>query len=553
MATQTARGQETAVTRHSTGIFTGRRGRLLREHLTAYLFLTPAALIIFTFGIFPIFYAAYVSMYKWRIRQGEFRGLANFIRAMGDVAYVFFAIIVLILLIVAINAAIKAYRTAREQAIPLRFPLLAFIPGALISYGLAEILLRFITFFSQEQAIQQGYAKILGNVPLGITLLILGFIVSHYVNNIQHKAAAKSPYSILPSFLGPATIIIVCTATAFLLARFTYQELQASERYGLALIRAALMAAGLIIFALAYILWRWAMHQHSTLKTILGILAAAAFIGGGVFFTTFWPIISKDADVDFYRSLQVTVFFSLGTVPIQLTIALILAYLLFQDIKGKALFRVIFFIPYIAPSVATAGIFEVIFSLREGSIANRIIAFLTNGATKSLLWLKEPNPALSVLGQAFGIDIAANWNAGPSLALVVIILYGIWVFVGYNTVIFLAGLGNIPHELYEAAKIDGAGRWALFRHITLPLLSPITFLLSVLAVIGTFKAFNHIWILRDTAALGTTDTASVYFFETFFRGARFGYATSMAIILFTIILAMTIIQNRIAERRVFYG
>jgi ABC-type sugar transport system permease subunit len=93
----------------------------------------------------------------------------------------------------------------------------------------------------------------------------------------------------------------------------------------------------------------------------------------------------------------------------------------------------------------------------------------------------------------------------------------------------------------------------MFRHITLPLLSPITYLLSVLAVIGTFKAFTHIWVLRDVAALGTTDTASIYFFETFFRGARFGYATSMAIVLFIIILILTLVQNKIAERRVFYG
>jgi ABC-type sugar transport system permease subunit len=157
------------------------------------------------------------------------------------------------------------------------------------------------------------------------------------------------------------------------------------------------------------------------------------------------------------------------------------------------------------------------------------------------------------VGQAFGIQSAANWEFGPSLAMAVIILYNIWVFVGYDTVIFLAGLGNIPGTLYEAARIDGAGRWALFRHITLPLLSPTTFFLSVISIIGTFKAFNHIWILRDPAALGTTDTSSIYFFEVFFRGSRFGYATAMAMVLFAVILALTAVQNRIAARRVFYG
>ena len=173
--------------------------------------------------------------------------------------------------------------------------------------------------------------------------------------------------------------------------------------------------------------------------------------------------------------------------------------------------------------------------------------------TLTLSWLKEPSTALSVLGNAFGLETTTAWEAGPSLALVVVILFSIWRFVGYDTVIFLAGLGNIPNVLYEAAEIDGANRWQVFRHITLPLLSPTTFFLSVISVIGTFKAFNSIWVLRDTAALGTTDTNSVYFFETFFRGARFGYATSMAMILFVIILTLTVIQNRIAEKRVFYG
>ena len=144
-------------------------------------------------------------------------------------------------------------------------------------------------------------------------------------------------------------------------------------------------------------------------------------------------------------------------------------------------------------------------------------------------------------------------NLAPVLALIVIIAFSIWRFTGYDTVIFLAGLGGIPKVLYEAAEIDGANRWHVFRHVTLPLLSPTTFFLSVISILGTFKAFNSIWVLRDTAALGTTDTASIYFFETFQRGARFGYATSMAIVLFAVMLTLTILQNRLAEKRVFYG
>jgi len=146
-----------------------------------------------------------------------------------------------------------------------------------------------------------------------------------------------------------------------------------------------------------------------------------------------------------------------------------------------------------------------------------------------------------------------DWAVGPSLAMVVIIIYNIWSYVGYDTVIFLAGLGNIPGELYEAASIDGAGRIAQFRHITLPLLSPTTYFLTLLAIIGTFKAFNHIWVLRTGAALGTTDTATVIIFNEFNRNTRYGYAAALSIVLLGVIAILTIANNKVAEKRVFYG
>ena len=146
-----------------------------------------------------------------------------------------------------------------------------------------------------------------------------------------------------------------------------------------------------------------------------------------------------------------------------------------------------------------------------------------------------------------------GWAAGPSLALISIALYGIWTFAGYNTVVFLAGLGSIPTELYEAASIDGAGRWHQFRHVTLPLLSPTTYFLTLIAVIGTFKAFTHLCVLRSNAALGTTDTASVVIFNEFNRNTRYGYASALALILLAFVLVLTFINNRVAKEQVFYG
>ena len=201
------------------------------------------------------------------------------------------------------------------------------------------------------------------------------------------------------------------------------------------------------------------------------------------------------------------------------------------------------------PAVATAGIYQAMFNLRESSVANQFFALFGG---EPLRWLSEPVSAISAIGVGLGIESAVNWQFGPSLALLVIILYNIWVYVGYDTVIFLAGLANVPFSLYEAAKIDGANSFQLFRYITFPLLSPTTYFLSVVSVIGTFKAFNHIYVLRQPAAQGTVDAASVHFFVTFQRAARFGYSTSMAVVLFVIILTLYLIQNRVAARSVHY-
>ncbi|MGV2434941.1 MAG UNVERIFIED_CONTAM: sugar ABC transporter permease [Anaerolineae bacterium] len=117
----------------------------------------------------------------------------------------------------------------------------------------------------------------------------------------------------------------------------------------------------------------------------------------------------------------------------------------------------------------------------------------------------------------------------------------------------MAGLGSIPGDLYEAAKVDGANDWHLFRRITLPLLSPVTFYLSVLGFIGTFKSFDSIYVMRDRFAKGTTDTASIVIFDSFRTDNNWSYAAAQAIILLLIILALTAVQRNVFERRVFYG
>jgi multiple sugar transport system permease protein len=225
-----------------------------------------------------------------------------------------------------------------------------------------------------------------------------------------------------------------------------------------------------------------------------------------------------------------------------------------------------YFLPYVTPSIASATIFRLMFSEREQSPANRALGLVGIGPQR---WLREPNGIFSMLAGSRGFPesvlpgwlppdlhtLLADWLAGPSQALMVVIALSVWTFVGYNVVIYRAGLGNIPAELTEVAEIDGANKWEIFRHITFPLLSPTTYFLSLIAVIGTFKAFNILWLLRQSvgSGIGTLNTIGVVIFEEFFVKTRYGYASAMAFILFGFILALTLINNRVQGSRVFYG
>ena len=254
-------------------------------------------------------------------------------------------------------------------------------------------------------------------------------------------------------------------------------------------------------------------------------------------------------DPEMWHSLLVTVTYSAISVPLQLGIALVLAYLLFQKIRGKPVYRVLIFMPYITSTVASASVWAFLYSPDKGPI-NAVLRALGLPAFK---WLNESRGIFEIMGSAAGIHLP-EWAAGPGLALIAIIFYTTWVFVGYDTTIFMAGLGNIPNELYEAAKIDGASGWQLFRRITVPLLSPTTFFLLIYTVIGTFKAFNHIYVMTPLEIAGDpTTTTSLLIFRQMFQYNRYGYSAALSFVLFAVILTLTIIQNRVAGRRVVYS
>lgn len=369
------------------------------DWLTGYLFVLPAVLIIGVFGLFPIGYALYMSLFQWRVRKGDFIGLANYERIVGNWG------------------------------------------GALAFFG------------------------------------------------------------------------------------------------------------GVLLILVAHWLWRDAFRGRGVAALRVGkALGALGLLAAGVAIALGWNTMVSSvgrSDLRFLQSLVRTVFYAFGSIPVQIFLALVFASMLFQKLRGQELFRMLYFLPYVTPAVAGAAVFRSLFSARESSLANQVLAWF---GMAPLRWVQEPTPVLELLT---GWDLPGMW-AGPSLALVTAILFGIWTFTGYNTVIFLAGLGGIPKNLYEAAEIDGAGRVQQFWNITVPLLAPVTFYLTVLGFIGTFQAFTHLYVLRTRIARDTLDVASITIFQTFISN-NWSLAAAQSIFLFVVILLLTFLQNRLFGRRAFGG
>ncbi|HZQ99893.1 MAG TPA: sugar ABC transporter permease [Chloroflexota bacterium] len=257
------------------------------------------------------------------------------------------------------------------------------------------------------------------------------------------------------------------------------------------------------------------------------------------------------ADPELWNAFLVSLYYVVGTIPVALTSAFVVAYLLFQKINFRDLYRTLLFLPYVTSTVAAAMVFSWVFHPQYG-VANYVLGLVGIAPQK---WLLESTPALQLLLQALHADPGLpGWLYGPSLALVVVILFAIWHGFGFDVVIFLAGLSNIPREVEEAARIDGAGRWAVIRYVTLPLLSPTLLFLIVMATIRSFQAFNQIYVMTNGGPLNTTRNVVMLIFQNFYqRTERVGYAAAIAMILFGVILVITVLQLRIGDRRVHYG
>ncbi len=230
-------------------------------------------------------------------------------------------------------------------------------------------------------------------------------------------------------------------------------------------------------------------------------------------------------DREFSQAMFNTVFYALITIPAGLAISLFFAVMLDSGIRWTAFWRTVFF----SPSVTTPAAIGYIW-----------------------LWMYQPRGGLFThLFVSLGFSGISFLN-NPDTALICVALARIWIFLGFQTVIFLAGLQAIPSEVYEAARVDGASALRRFFHITLPLLNPTIVFLAVIGTIKTLQMFTEVYIMTDGGPLGSTTTIVYLIQQTAFSSYSKGYAAAMTAVLFFLILVLTIIQLKFLTRRVEY-
>ena len=251
---------------------------------------------------------------------------------------------------------------------------------------------------------------------------------------------------------------------------------------------------------------------------------------------------------DFWNSVSVTVYYAAGTIPVSLALSFLVASALHRIVRGRGIFRTLYFLPYVTSIVAAATVWRVILN-PQGGLANALLRYAGFESTPFSQWLLEPKGVLHLVTAGFvPIDV------GPSLALCCIIVFEIWHSMGFMIVVFLAGLTALPRELEESARLDGANWLQTTRSITLPLLSPTTFFLVIVSVIKAFQAFDSFYALTENG-LGparTTENMTVSIFANFYLYGRQGYGAAIATLLALAIVGLTVFQWRFLGKRVHY-
>jgi multiple sugar transport system permease protein len=282
---------------------------------------------------------------------------------------------------------------------------------------------------------------------------------------------------------------------------------------------------------------RWALLFLAPTLLGLAVLSAGPILATLGISLTRWDLLTPPkpvgldnyaaliSDDRFLKALRNTFFYTIVSVPLGLAIALGLALALNVKIRGIAWIRTAYFLPVVTSTIAIALVWQWIYSPDSG-LLNEVIG-------------------------VFGIP-AQRWLGNPTLAMPAIVAMSIWQGLGVNVIIFLAGLQAIPTELLDAASVDGAGRWARFRGVVLPLLTPAIFFTGVLSMIGAFQVFDQVFVLVKPRPTDATITIVYFIYENGFKFFKMGYASAASWILFLIVALFTAIYFWSQDRWVHY-
>ena len=301
---------------------------------------------------------------------------------------------------------------------------------------------------------------------------------------------------------------------------------------------------GLLVMIASY--WVWSEFKNKFSNKIYCLLISLLLLVFSLFLINIsWADMMAKGDEDFLNSLIYIFYYSFFAITTEVGLGLLIAFALYQKLKGKQLFQMVLLFPYITPAVMGGAVFFIIFGKAENSILNEFIGYF---GYDPQMWLFDKRKLSEVL---FGIKME-GFFAGPSLALTTSIFYGVWSYTGYYAIILLAGLSIIPSDLYEAAKAEGASRWQTFTKITIPLLMPIIFFLLLTGFINSFQAFNHILVMKTSSAGETMDVVTIEIFDHFWDRVKFGYAAAEGVVLFIILNVLAISQYVIFRKRLNY-
>ena len=221
-------------------------------------------------------------------------------------------------------------------------------------------------------------------------------------------------------------------------------------------------------------------------------------------------------DDQFSTSLLNTLWFAVLTVPTGVILALLLAVLFNRQIRGISIFRTFVFIPVITSMVAVSLVWSMLYEDNAG-LLNTLLGYVGLGPV--------------------------HWLTDTNIAMISIAIMSVWKGLGYNMTIFLAGLQGVPGELYEAATIDGATARQKFMKITVPMIAPTTYFVTLMALIGSLQVFDQVWIMTQGGPVDATKTVAMYLYQYGFQFYKMGYACAAAYVLFILVFIVSLIQN----------